>query len=142
MDTPTAPLTRALIWVEIALVLGVSLGRSATYAVVNIVASITAPEPLSSQSAVMNASLAPDRPWLDLTYQLLGIFFAVVPVALAGYLLVRSGTTLRSVWWGGAAGRRHRPRAPRRGRRRLGRAGVLSAQLRPRDQPDRGRRGA
>ncbi len=100
MDTPTAPLTRALIWVEIALVMGVSLGRSATYAVVNIAASITAPEPLSSQSAVMNASLAPDRPWLDLTYQLLRIFFAVVPVALAGYLLVRSGTTLRSVWWG------------------------------------------
>ncbi|MEZ5093430.1 CPBP family intramembrane glutamic endopeptidase [Nocardioides sp.] len=103
METPTAPLTRALIWVEIALVLGVSLGRSGVYAVVNIVASLTAPEPLSSQTAVMNASLAPDRPWLDLTYQLLRIFFAVVPVALAGYLLVRSGTTLRSVWWGDRA---------------------------------------
>lgn len=100
MSLPTAPLTRTLIWVEIALVLGVSLGRSGVYAVVNIVASLTAPEPLSSQSAVMNGSLAPDRPWLDLTYQLLRIFFAVVPVVLAGYLLVRSGTTLRSVWWG------------------------------------------
>ena len=62
MDTPTAPLTRALIWVEIALVLGVSLGRSGVYATVNIVASLTAPEPLSSQTAVMNTSLAPDRP--------------------------------------------------------------------------------
>ncbi len=100
VSLPTAPLTRTLIWVEIALVLGVSLGRSGVYATVNIIASLTAPEPLSSQTAVMNGSLAPDRPWLDLTYQLLRIFFAVVPVALAGYLLVRSGTTLRSVWWG------------------------------------------
>ncbi len=100
MPTPAAPLTRSLIYVEIALVLGVSLGRSATYAVVNIIASLTAPEPLSSQQAVMNGSLAPDRPWLDLTYQVLRIFFAVVPVALAGYFLVRSGTSLRQVWWG------------------------------------------
>jgi membrane protease YdiL (CAAX protease family) len=100
VSLPTAPLTRTLIWVEIALVLGVSLGRSGVYATVNIIASLTAPEPLSAQSAVMNGSLAPDRPWLDLTYQLLRIFFAVVPVALAGYLLVRSGTSLRSVWWG------------------------------------------
>jgi membrane protease YdiL (CAAX protease family) len=98
--TPTAPLTRGLIYVEIALVLGVSLGRSGVYALVNIIASLTAPEPLSEQTAVMNGSLAPDRPWLDLTYQLLRIFFAVVPVALAGYLLIRSGTTLREVWWG------------------------------------------
>lgn len=107
MDPTTAPsLTRTLIWIEIVLVLGVSLGRSATYAVVNIVASLTAPEPLSAQTAVMNSSLAPDRPWLDLTYQLLRIVFAVVPVALAGYLLVRSGTALGEVWWrrGSAAG--------------------------------------
>ncbi len=97
---PVTPLSRRLIFVEIALVLGVSLGRSAAYAVVQIVASLTAPEPLSAQTAVMNSSLAPDQPWLDLTYQLLRILFAVVPVALAGYLLVRSGTSLREVWWG------------------------------------------
>jgi membrane protease YdiL (CAAX protease family) len=37
---------------------------------------------------VLNASQSP-RPYLDLTYQLLGIFFALVPVALALYLLAR-----------------------------------------------------
>jgi membrane protease YdiL (CAAX protease family) len=48
----------------------------------------------------MNASLAPGREWLDLTLQLLAIGFALVPVALAGYLLVRSGTALGEVWFG------------------------------------------
>lgn len=91
-------LARALLWTELALVLLVSLGRSAIYSVVSIVSALTAPGPLSSQAANLNNSLAPDRPWLDLTYQLLRIGFALVPVALAGYLLVRSGTSLRQVW--------------------------------------------
>lgn len=101
-DTPVPggvpDLARALLWTELALVLLVSLGRSAIYSVVSLVSALTAPGPLSSQAANLNNSLAPDRPWLDLTYQLLRIGFALVPVALAGYLLVRSGTTLREVW--------------------------------------------
>ena len=64
------------------------------------------PGPLSAQAANLNNSLAPDRPWLDLTYQLLRIGFALVPVALAAYLLVRSGTRVRDVWARGGAGRR------------------------------------
>jgi membrane protease YdiL (CAAX protease family) len=91
-------LARALLWTELALVLLLSLGRSAVYSVVSIVSALTAPGPLSSQAANLNSSLAPDRPWLDLTYQLLRIGFALVPVALAAYLLVRSGTRLREVW--------------------------------------------
>ena len=74
-----------------------SLGRSAVYAVVNFVAALTQ-GPLSEQRAVMNRSLAPDRPWLDLVYQLLSVFFAVVPIALAAYLLVLRGGSLR-LWW-------------------------------------------
>ena len=35
----------------------------------------------------MNNSVTPDRPWLDLTYQLVGIIFALVPVFLALHLL-------------------------------------------------------
>lgn len=101
-DTPVPggvpDLARALLWTELALVLLVSLGRSAIYSVVNLAAALTAPGPLSSQAATLNNSLAPDRPWLDLTYQLMRIAFALVPVALAGYLLVRSGTRLREVW--------------------------------------------
>jgi membrane protease YdiL (CAAX protease family) len=81
---------RRLITVEIVIVLLVSLGQSAIYAVVSLVAKLTAGKPLSQQAAVLNQSQSP-RPYLDLTYQVLGICFALVPVALALYLLVRDG---------------------------------------------------
>ena len=101
-DTPVPggvpELAKALLWTELAIVLLVSLGRSAIYSVVSLVSALTAPGPLSSQAANLNNSLAPDRPWLDLTYQLLRIGFALVPVALAAYLLVRSGSNLKGVW--------------------------------------------
>jgi membrane protease YdiL (CAAX protease family) len=72
----------------VLLVLGVSLGQSAVYALVSITARLTADRPLSQQTATLNASQSP-RPYLDLTYQLLGIFFALVPVLLAVHLLNR-----------------------------------------------------
>ncbi len=71
---------------EIWIVLGLSLGKSALYAAVRLVDRLTAGPPLASQTATLNASQSA-RPWLDLTYQLLGIGFALVPVALALYLL-------------------------------------------------------
>lgn len=80
--------TPAVIRFEVLLVLGVSLGQSAVYSLVAIVARLTAERPLSEQTATLNASQSP-RPWLDLTYQLLGIFFALVPVLLAVHLLNR-----------------------------------------------------
>jgi membrane protease YdiL (CAAX protease family) len=73
--------TRAEVWI----VLGLSLGQSAVYAVVSLVAQLTR-GPLRDATATLNASRS-DRQWLDLTLQLLGIGFAVVPVALALYLL-------------------------------------------------------
>ena len=93
---------RRLLVVELVVVLLLTLGRSGLYAFVNLVAAATQPGGLSSQTTALHRSFAPDRPWLDLTYQLMSIFFAVVPVALAGYLLVRSGTSLREVWFRGA----------------------------------------
>ncbi|WTM18099.1 CPBP family intramembrane glutamic endopeptidase [Isoptericola halotolerans] len=82
---------------EIWIVLGLSLGQSAVYAVVNIVARLTAETALADQSATLNASRSP-RPYLDLVYQLLGIAFALLPVALAVYLLSARGPgTLRRV---------------------------------------------
>ncbi len=98
---PLSTLTRRLMLVEVVLVLALSLGRSGVYALVNLLAALTAPGPLSSKAAVLNGSLAPDRPWLDLTYQLLGMFFGLVPVLLAAYLLLRSGDSLRFLWLGG-----------------------------------------
>jgi membrane protease YdiL (CAAX protease family) len=73
--------TRAEVWI----VLGLSLGQSAVYAVVTLVAQLTR-GPLRDATATLNASRS-DRQWLDLTLQLLGIGFALVPVALALYLL-------------------------------------------------------
>jgi membrane protease YdiL (CAAX protease family) len=57
------------------------------------VAKLTAGKPLSQQTATLNPSQSP-RPYLDLTYQLLGIAFALVPVLLALYLLDRPRRTL------------------------------------------------
>ncbi|HEY3437518.1 MAG TPA: CPBP family intramembrane glutamic endopeptidase [Actinotalea sp.] len=72
------------------IVLGLSLGQSGVYAIVNLYARLTAEVPLAQQTATLNPSRSP-RPYLDLTYQLLGIGFAVVPVALALYLLSSHG---------------------------------------------------
>lgn len=68
--------------------LGLSLGQSAIYAIVSLTAKLTAGRPLSQQTATLNPSQSP-RPYLDLTYQLLGILFALVPVLLAVHLLKR-----------------------------------------------------
>ncbi|PYF99025.1 CAAX protease self-immunity [Georgenia satyanarayanai] len=77
---------RAELWI----VLGLSLGQSALYAVVNLLARLTAETPLRDQATALNPSRSP-RPYLDLTYQLLSLGFALVPVALALFLLSEPG---------------------------------------------------
>jgi hypothetical protein len=72
---------------ETLLVLGVSLGSSAVYAVLSIIEKLTRAVPLSQQTTAMNQSATPDRPWLDLAYQLANILLPLVPVVLALYLL-------------------------------------------------------
>ncbi len=84
---PMALLDRPRIGLEIVLLLALSLGRSAIYSVLQIIDRLTRPAPLSAQTSTLNASATPDRPWLDLAYQLTGIVFALVPVLLALYLL-------------------------------------------------------
>jgi membrane protease YdiL (CAAX protease family) len=71
---------------EITIVLGLSLGQSAVYAVISLVAKLTAGPPLAAQRATLNAPASP-RPYVDLTYQLADVAFALVPVALVLYLL-------------------------------------------------------
>lgn len=73
--------------VEILLVLGVSLGQSAVYSILSIIDKLTREVPLNQQTTSMNSSITPDRPWLDLAYQLAGIVFPLVPALLALYLL-------------------------------------------------------
>ncbi|WP_203417084.1 CPBP family intramembrane glutamic endopeptidase [Jiangella ureilytica] len=88
--TGTETTSRRRLSAEIWIVLGLSLGQSAVYAVVSLIARLTRPERLSEQTATLNASRS-TREYLDLAYQLLSIGFALVPVALALYLLSGPG---------------------------------------------------
>ena len=85
---PSAPVTRTRVRAEILIVLGLSLGASAVYSIINIIDRLTQPVVLSQQSAHLNPPLS-DRSAFDLTYQLLAIFFDLVPVILVGFLLWR-----------------------------------------------------
>jgi len=87
---PLDPARARRLTVEVWIVLGLSLGRSAVYAVVSLLAKLTAGPPLGEQTTTLNPSQS-TRPLLDLTYQLLSIGFALVPVALAIYLLSEPG---------------------------------------------------
>lgn len=75
---------------EVILVLALSLGRSAVYAVLSIIERLTRAVPLRQQTSSLNNSATPDRPWLDLAYQIAAIGFGLVPVMLALYLLSRT----------------------------------------------------
>ena len=71
--------------------LGLSLGASAVYSLVAIAGRLTREESLRDQTATLNPSLS-ERPVFDLIYQFLAIFFDLVPVVLAVFLLWRAVT--------------------------------------------------
>ncbi len=78
--------SRTRIRAEIAIVLGLSLGASAVYSIVNIVDLSTRSKPLARQSATLNPALS-NRQAFDFIYQFLGIVFDLVPVMLVAFLL-------------------------------------------------------
>ncbi|MCG2620443.1 CPBP family intramembrane metalloprotease [Arthrobacter sp. I2-34] len=88
-STGAMPRTRGYYLTEVLIVLGVSLGQSAVYAVVQLLDKATR-APLASQTTKLNPALN-QREIFDLVYQLLGIFFALVPVALVLFLLASPG---------------------------------------------------
>ncbi len=92
-----AGLSRGILVAEVLIVLALSLGRSGIYSIVSFAADLTSGVPLADQTAVLNNSLAPGRPLLDLIRQFLRIAFALAPVALVWYLLVRSGEGMRAI---------------------------------------------
>jgi uncharacterized protein len=71
---------------ELAIVLALSLGASAIYSLISIVARLTDETSLAQQTATINRQLS-DRQWLDFSYQFLGIALGLAPVALVLYLL-------------------------------------------------------
>ena len=91
--------TRRLLVFEVVAVLAVGLGRSAVDSVISLVGSLTQVKSvtkLSTQTIALNASASP-RPWLDLTWQVYGIVFALAPALLVAYLLTRERVGLRGI---------------------------------------------
>jgi membrane protease YdiL (CAAX protease family) len=72
--------------IQIWIVVAISLGRSGVYALVDLIRKATLPGGIGDQTATLNAS-RDDREVFDFVYQVLGIGFALVPVALVLYLL-------------------------------------------------------
>ena len=76
---------------EVWIVLGLSLGQSAVYSVVQLLDKMTK-APLAQGTSTLNRSQS-TREYFDLTYQLLDIIFALVPVVLVIYFLTEHRAT-------------------------------------------------
>lgn len=88
--------TRRRHWVEISIVLLLSVGASAIYSILAIIRRMLRDTPLNQQTATINRSLD-EEALFDLIYQLLNIAIGLVPVALALYFLViRPGSVVTS----------------------------------------------
>lgn len=78
------------LWLEIALVLGLSLGSSAVYSLIAIIRRVLDTTPLGEQgTSIINPIVS--SPIFDAIYQVLSVAFALIPVALALYLLSLDG---------------------------------------------------
>ncbi|MCB5281979.1 MAG: CPBP family intramembrane glutamic endopeptidase [Arthrobacter sp.] len=77
--------SRRRLRLEVWIVLGLSLGQSAVYSVVQLLDKLTR-GPLAEGTSTLNRSQS-SREYFDLSYQLLDIVFALVPVVLVFYFL-------------------------------------------------------
>lgn len=93
--TPTAApdgrAERTRLWWEIGIVLALTLGRDAVYALLQLVRRLSEAVPLSDQSAQLNP-VRPDQAVWDAVYLVLGAVFDLALVALVIYLLWAPGT--------------------------------------------------
>jgi membrane protease YdiL (CAAX protease family) len=89
--------TRSLLRTEVLIVVAIAVGVSAARSVLRFLAALTAEAPLSTQTATLNSSQAPGRPWIDLGLQLVYACSLLLSVALALYLVRRSGDTWSAV---------------------------------------------
>ncbi len=84
--------SRRRLIIEVLLVLGLSLGQSAVYSVVSLLDKLSR-APISQGTSTLNTVLN-NREFFDFTYQILDIFFALVPVMLVFYLLAEPGKSV------------------------------------------------
>lgn len=103
-----APTGRWPYGLEAALLLFVSLGRSAVYSVLAILDLSTRPGGVGAQTSSLNPTVVPDRPWLDALYQVAQTLLPLVPALLAVLLLARDHArpwaaigmdVRRTTWW-------------------------------------------
>ncbi|MDR2974641.1 MAG: CPBP family intramembrane metalloprotease [Propionibacteriaceae bacterium] len=108
VDDPTLDRShsRRRIVIEIIIVLALSFGRSGVYSIIQIIDRLTLSTPLSQQTTSLNNSVTPDRPWLDLTYQVYYFIMPMAETALVLYLLhLAYGQARRRIgfdlgrWW-------------------------------------------
>lgn len=99
---PPRAVSRKALVIEVWLVLALSLGADAVYAVLALLNSLTVGLPLRAQSTVINSSAGANSSLLNLAYELVGIAVALVPVVLVVYLLFRSGESPSSIGLDGA----------------------------------------
>jgi membrane protease YdiL (CAAX protease family) len=92
----TDPGQRRALVVEIVLVLAVTLGLSGLRSLLALLDALLAPGSLADQSVAINAQVRKTE-LLDLAYQLTGVLQLLAWGGLAGYLLWRSGISLRSL---------------------------------------------
>lgn len=92
----TDPAQRRTLVVEIVLVLAVTLGLSGLRSLLALLDALAAPGSLADQSVAINAPVRKTE-LLDLGYQLTGVIQLLAWGGLAGYLLWRSGISLRSL---------------------------------------------
>ncbi len=96
-EVTPARLSRRWVVGEVWLVFALSLGASGVRALLWLLAAATSGHTLAAQTAVMNGTLAPGRPWLDLALQVVTLAGALVPVVLVAHLLARSGESLHAL---------------------------------------------
>ncbi|MGO4385018.1 CPBP family intramembrane glutamic endopeptidase [Specibacter sp. RAF43] len=84
--------SRRRLILEVLLVLGLSLGQSAVYSLVQLLDKMSR-APLAQGTSTLNA-VRSNREYFDLTYQVLDIFFALMPVFLVFFLLAAPGTSV------------------------------------------------
>lgn len=72
--------------IELGVVFALSLGASAVYSVISLLAKLTSESGLSNQTATINRQLS-DREWLDFSYQFFANAFGLAPVALVLFLM-------------------------------------------------------
>ena len=89
---------RKQLWAEIGLVLGVSLGASAVYSLLQLLQTTLSPKGIAGSTAALNQSQSANQIF-DLALQLVDIAFALVPVALAIYFLRLRESELRIGGW-------------------------------------------